>query len=250
MRKKFLRVISLTIIIMLFFQTVSYAYGEITIDGYYDDWDDKPHSEMYHGNNTNVIHNVSFFRDEENAYIHIKMSEHGETQFHNLGILTIETNAGDQSYMVTLQKIQYKGRTIDEDIEEIDTLNNTAESIYSGDSITLTDSTEDKSDKGEGTGKLKVRLKGNGNKVVGSGYYTREQGESDEAEFYIPLSSISSDPDSIKDMELSIPELGKQHIFSVGTSTGTYIGVAVCALIAVTSVGYFEYRRKKKIIKG
>ena len=80
---------------------------------------------------------------------------------------------------------------------------------------------------------------------VGSGYFTWTEGKPDEAEFSISLSSITSDPDAVTEISMKIPELGKQTIICVGASSGPYIGVAIGAAIALSSVGFYTYKRKK-----
>lgn len=53
-------------------QTVKSA--GITIDGYYDDWDDKPMSMLtWNNNNGTAHHDVSLLKDEDYIYIYVKM---------------------------------------------------------------------------------------------------------------------------------------------------------------------------------
>jgi uncharacterized protein (TIGR04145 family) len=84
-----------------------------------------------------------------------------------------------------------------------------------------------------------------GRDMVGSGYYSRTEGETDDAEFFIPLSTISDQPAGITEISMRIYELGSQHIICVGANTGPYIGIALCAAIAFSSGGYYHYRKKK-----
>jgi hypothetical protein len=81
---------------------------------------------------------------------------------------------------------------------------------------------------------------------VGSGYYTRTEGEPDELEFYISLSSITQQYDGITEMSMVIKKLGKQEIFCVGASTSPFIGIAVGAGIAILSMGAYTYRKRVK----
>lgn len=48
--------------------------ADISIDGYYDDWEDKPMSTLtWRSNNGEERHDVSFIKDEKNIYIYVKM---------------------------------------------------------------------------------------------------------------------------------------------------------------------------------
>jgi uncharacterized protein (TIGR04145 family) len=88
----------------------------------------------------------------------------------------------------------------------------------------------------------------NGLRQVGTGYYTRSEGEPDELELYIPLSSITDEHDGITEISMVIKKLGKQEIFSVGASTGPFIGIVAGAGIAMLSVGAYTYRKKRPFL--
>jgi len=212
MKKTFARTIALLFLLMLTAPSPCYAvdYGAIQIDGYYDDWEDKPHTKVYHGNPHDdlKVYLVSLFRDETTVYVHIKMSEENDSNFHNIH-LELHTNLGTETYSVILDSPH-----------------------------------EIKKPEG-GTFGLKV-YEQNGRDMVGSGYYTRTKGEADDAELFIPLSTISDQPTGITEISMRIIELGKQQIICVGANTGPYIGIAICTTIAFGSSGYYYYRRKKE----
>jgi uncharacterized protein (TIGR04145 family) len=84
-----------------------------------------------------------------------------------------------------------------------------------------------------------------GRAPVGCGYYTRTEGEPDELELNIPLSSIAHHYDGITEISMKIKKLGPQIIMCTGVSTEPYVGVAVGAGIAMLSVGAFTYRKKR-----
>jgi len=211
MKKFFVRTMAFLFLLMLVVPLPCFAvdYGAIQIDGYYDDWEDKPHTQVYYGTIPNVseIHLVSLFRDETRVYIHVKMSENNYSEFHNM-YFSLYTNAGTVSYTAITEPLSEKKKPV------------------------------------VGTAGLTVHLQSNWN-IVGTGYYTRAVGESDDAEFVIPLSTISSQPASITEISLKIVELGSQQIFCVGADTAPYIGIAICAAIALGPGGYYYYRRKK-----
>ena len=51
------------------------AYTPIVIDGYFSDWSDKPASPIYYNPSQN--HTAALYRDEDNLYLRIKMSDSG-----------------------------------------------------------------------------------------------------------------------------------------------------------------------------
>lgn len=211
MRKPFVLTIVILFLFMLAVPSPCYAadYGAILIDGYYDDWEDKPHTQVYYGPlpYATEIHRVSLFRDETTLYVHVKMSENNYDELPNINI-ALSTNAGSMDYLVNLNPLPGKKKPV------------------------------------VGTAGLTVRLQSNWNNIVGTGYYTRAVGESDDAELVIPLSSISNQPASITEIAMKIVQLGPQQIICVGASSGPYIGIAICAAITLGSGGYY-YRRKK-----
>lgn len=96
-----------------------------------------------------------------------------------------------------------------------------------------------------GTWSFNVYKDRHGHDAVGSGYYTRTEGEPDELELYIPLSSVTHQYDGITEISMKIKKLGPQYIMCVGASSGPYIGVAIGAGIAMLSVGAYSYKKKR-----
>lgn len=82
---------------------------------------------------------------------------------------------------------------------------------------------------------------------VGEGYFTRSEGNSDEAEFCIPLSTITDEYDGISDITMKIKKLGKQSIVCVGASTAPYIGVAIGAAVVLASFAGYHYKRRRPL---
>jgi len=79
---------------------------------------------------------------------------------------------------------------------------------------------------------------------VGNGYFTISE-DSFEAEFLIPLDTITDQPDGISEISMEIPKLGSQTIYCAGTSTGPYIAVAIGAVIVFTTFGAYCFKRKR-----
>jgi hypothetical protein len=81
---------------------------------------------------------------------------------------------------------------------------------------------------------------------VGSGYYTRNEGEADELELTIPLSSITRNYDAITEISMKIKKLGQQKITCTGVDSGAFVGVAVGAGIAMLSVGAYTFKKNRR----
>ena len=99
MKKNKLRTILIMLLVLVMPVPVYADYGSIEIDGYYDDWEDKPHTEVYNGNNppAGKINYVSLFRDESNAYVHIEYARINNQTIDNMRV-DLYTNLGDERY--------------------------------------------------------------------------------------------------------------------------------------------------------
>ncbi|MEL7655770.1 MAG: hypothetical protein AAGU75_07665, partial [Bacillota bacterium] len=87
-----------------------------------------------------------------------------------------------------------------------------------------------------------------GHDAVGYGYFTRSEGEPDEAEFYIPLDTITDEVDGITEISMTIKKLGKQSVICVGADTAPYIGVAISSAIVLMSVAGYSYKKQRPLI--
>jgi uncharacterized protein (TIGR04145 family) len=85
---------------------------------------------------------------------------------------------------------------------------------------------------------------------VGSGFYTRTEGEPDQLELNIPLSSVSHQYDGITEITMRIKKLGPQMIMCAGADTEPYIGVMIGAGIAMLSAGAYSYKKKRPFASG
>lgn len=101
MKKKLVRNFLILLLILAIPSTAYADYGTIQIDGYYDDWEDKPHTEVYNGQNppASKINYVSLFRDETNAYIHVIFASINNQDIKNMTI-NLYTNLGDENYYI------------------------------------------------------------------------------------------------------------------------------------------------------
>lgn len=367
MKRSFVRTLIIILIIITIPFPVFADYGPIQIDGYYDDWEDKPHMEVYPGNNPpeKKINDVSLFRDESNAYVHVVFAYSNNQDIKNMTI-ELRTNMGDKDFSLALdffvpdsfegdidmddsqsdstpeegdgldltndegenmdlneqqsdteegsdsesgEQNLFAGR-IKEDIFLVADNENSAENTETQDAAAgqeiLTEPTDQNTGNDSDIGidlneensnddlgdlldlfdpensldpedifdlldpdtitddfdadleelepnmnQKKPEVYGtwafsvmDGDLSVGSGYYTRTEGEPDELELYIPLSSITQQYDGITEISMVIKKLGKQEIFCVGASTAPFIGIAVGAGIAMLAVGAYTYRKR------
>ncbi len=181
----------------------SQDYVGITIDGYFDDWEDKPHTNIYY--TKGMEHSGSLFRDEENVYMHIKMSDWGFTHFDNYTYIFTADKVKKQ-IMITAKNyhLNHNGKT------ELD--------IYS--------------------------TSGEYKKIDGAtGYVYRKQGHPDEWEVKIPLKYFSSKPETISSVSFHSPNLGKQTVESVNSPTLPFV-IAGSGL-AIASLGFVYNKKKK-----
>jgi uncharacterized protein (TIGR04145 family) len=305
MKKKFFRTILAVLLILTMPVPVYADYGSIRIDGYYDDWEDKPHAEVYNGKRPpdGKINYVSLFRAEDSIYVHIKFAEKNNQGMKNM-VIDISTNLGNESYWVggdlfsgqesdSLLLEQNSegstgsvneqsagsdsssaesssadqdtgagenppaGETAEPDRQETPPVSETAEpdrqETPPGDEVVSQGGVEVPEEvlpevKPESYGTRSFTIYQNSD-PVGEGYFTSGADDQGEAEFRIPLTTISNETDGISDISMRIKKVGKQSIICVGADTGPYIGVALGAAIALASFAGYTYRRKKLCLK-
>lgn len=191
--------------IIAFGEKSSSDYVEIEIDGSYDDWEDKPHTQIkYPWESPGFFHLGSLFRDEEYVYLHIKMSEQNYTHFNTYTYnFTID---GKQVPLV----ISLKNKKIVEGNNEIEVRTQSGHEIIDG----------------------------------SGGFVTRTSGKPDEWEVKIPLSFFSDQPDLIKEITVNSPNLGPQEIISTGTPTLAFLVAGTGFIVAAGSLFYINKRKK------
>ena len=182
-------------------------YVGITIDGNYDDWADKPHTQIqYSWDIGNNYHLGALFRDAEYVYLHIKMSPTGYTQFNGYNYRF--TTDGEVNYVLAVPP--------------------------DGTSIS------------EGNTPLVIRRQ-NGYKIIdgASGFVTRRAGQPDEWELSIPLSFFDKNHyDRIRTIAFYCSNLGPQELIATGTPTLPFV-IAGAGLVFATA-GYKLAKRNRK----
>ena len=182
------------------------SYVPITIDGNYEDWQDKPHSQLsYSWDTGNNYHSAALYRDDTYVYLHVRMSPTSYTQFNGYNYHFIADDKWDL-YTAAV------------------TPNNVA--IVNGNNL------------------LEVRNQNNYQLISGAvGYVTRADGQSDEWELRIPISAFTGPDKKFRTFSFQCTNLGEQVITATGTPTLPFLLAGTGFVIA--AVGYGIKRRKR-----
>lgn len=207
-------VLMLLFVFMLFPKIASAAGIPINIDGYYDDWIDKPSADIHYSSDSRLTNKVSLIRDEKYIYLHVKMADDLYKKFNGNNynfkydekLVSFVIEGGDNNGMGNHQlRVRYQnGWTIVNDSKAYLTRYNNG-------------------------GKQKFK--------------------SDEAEIMIPIAGFENGikPADIKTISFNSPNLGPQWVTCTGTDTNPYLGIGIS--IALSGVGYLFYKKKRKRIK-
>jgi uncharacterized protein (TIGR04145 family) len=200
--------------------------GGIVIDGYYDDWDSVPYTIFtYHGWNDTQNHKVSVVKDDADIYVHVKLSEHYDSQipidemlFHIEGkgwirvCLRYTDDPYDMNGIYSLEPGRHRELSPYLDVGSDGQWHN-----------------------------------------LGDAYVTiPEESNEDEMEYRIDIKALEQamgwaegTVNNSGKIIVAMPNLGNQHVVVTGTSTAPLVGVAV-SLTAVALVLVFrKYRRRK-----
>lgn len=204
-------------------QTTGTAVTGISIDGYYDDWEDKPMSMLtWNSNNGTAHHDVSLLKDEEYIYIYLRMHPSYQSP---IPIYAINLSINGQTCQMFLGHMNSQnttdwGRYVDlshngryTDLHPFtyypnNSLGNAAVTVSKG---SINDRFE-----------IRVSIK-DLEKVMG-----------------LKAGTINSG----SQIKLNMPNVGGGTVELMGTSTGTVIGILLCVGVVV---GVRLYRRKKVV---
>lgn len=184
------------------------SYVGIIMDGYYSDWEDKPHTEIYWGTRTETnFHLGALFRDTDYVYLHIKTSQENP-------------NFQGNSYHFTVDGAPYGVRVVLGENGAIK-VGNTA---------------------------LVINSQINDTPIPGASgvvtHYKNKFDLPDEWELRIPLSYFSGSPDSIRTITFNTLNLGPQVLTATGTPTWPFV-VAGSGLI-IAFAGYRQLSKRKR----
>ncbi len=219
--------ILVTMLIMLI-PSIAIAEMPITIDGYFDDWADKPHTAFYYGTyDDRDYEKVALFSDTKALYGHIKMSDLDGRYDSFVMYLNINNTYNIQFIiMPTADKKQIDwSKTIKDfpagsnfDIAVFDNLN------YSN--------------------------------VLGEAVlhiYNKEYVPGDDVEFSISFDNISKYCNNIPFNEINnitftCPSIGEQSVTLAGTSSEPILGITLTLLVIGLVLLYRKYKQTEKNI--
>lgn len=204
--KKITILILICITMILSYQTTYAANIDINLDGSFDDWVDKPQTQLtYPWYNEGQVHTVKWHMDEDNLYLYIKMGTRGGQSI-NYYIIYYWVDGSERKQLALAPDSPSKGK-----ISIIDLRNY---SVLSKDGYVVRGSNSD--------GK-----------------------SSDEAEFRIPLSTFKKDANNeMFNLRLAFPNLGDEEIVFEAGSTFPYIAIFLSLLMVL--LGMLIYKGKKR----
>ncbi|CAJ1189037.1 hypothetical protein CPR19088_GLDEOEPO_01974 [Companilactobacillus paralimentarius] len=198
----------------------------IKIDGNFDDWKDKPITDIKSGNDNYNIKHESLLADQNNIYFYLDMSpEHG------YGYVNIQTDGytltvGDKKFNISIKHEPYN--------LEVNKPQRVNLWIYEEDNI---GNVNKESTKAEAyVDKVPVNV----DKGVGQGY-------TQKLEFKLPLSELGITGTTSQEITMTNRNLGDQTLHVMGGSTGPVVlaisGFAI-ALLAVVKMPKINELRK------
>lgn len=239
MKKEALRKVALGFLLMVLIVSVNSsqasAFSSIVIDGYYDDWSDKPYSWEYnwdnpyiipnywdgtqnitkeymdeHGNpyNLEIRHKMSLYYDGDYVYLYIKISDSYDTGM----------NADDYQFYVDGQMAAFRVTYV------------------GGTSLTKQSS---KNEPGIYNVEVRHRNSALSDTVVSGAeavFSKKPDDKNNELEVKIPLTALKQQNNSIKTdnfniIEFFTPNLMYRRIACSGVSTAPYLGIGICVLL-------------------
>lgn len=204
-------------------KTAKSGSSNVTIDGYYDDWVDKPMTVFTYGSNNGKTSNrVSMIKDEEYIYIYMEVHPSYERSDPAILINSINLSINDRTCPMF---IRYATPQNTIDWSYIPFKNN---QIYTG----LHPFTYYPTNS------------------LGDAALTATHGNPNEkAEVRINIKDLEKAMDlkagtinSGSKISLQLPNLGSQKLDLLGTSTGAVVGILLCIGVVI---GVMYYRRKK-----
>ncbi|WP_069999808.1 Firmicu-CTERM sorting domain-containing protein [Cellulosilyticum sp. I15G10I2] len=200
----------ISIIFLIIIMSAKSTHGapvNVVLDGHFDDWSDKPASELkYPWNNEGQVHILKWHMDDNNLYLYIKMGTRGG-QALNYYQIVYYVDQGSRRQLALAPDTPSKGR-----ISIVDT---------SGGYLILT---------------------ADGYVVRGD---NKDGKTSDQGEFRIPLSTFRQDTNNqMFTLRLEFPNLGSQSVIFEAGSTRPYMGLVISGVVAI--VGAMIYKRKRR----
>lgn len=204
------------------------TFDGIIYDGQYHDWDYYPHSQLdYTGNKGYDASGALWFDGDHTLFGHFYTDEPGGGIYDLTHGITFRFNGGDYTFWP---------RALGGTYEDTD-WNPTFDDLPDGTYEYLLANNSGWSNWG-------------GNDVYGKMYVTKK-GDFVQCEFYLDLSMIAElfgcDADDFKMIEAQFGELGTEWVRMAGTSSGAWLGVAVCVASVLTVLLIKKKRGKTSV---
>jgi hypothetical protein len=195
----------------------------ITIDGYYDDWEEMPMGKLtWNNNNGNAHHDVSFIKDDEYIYIYVGMHPHYQSP---IPIYAIYLSVNHQTCQLFLgyanaQNTTDWGRPVDLNSNGtyLDLHPFTYWPNYSLGDAAITVA------KGNPNDKMEIRI--------------------NIADLERAMGLREGTINSGSQLELQMPNVGGGSLQLLGTSTGTLLGIVLCIGIVIAVRWRRSYRMR------
>ncbi len=193
-------------------QGLNAVTSSITIDGYYDDWEDMPMGKLtWNNNNGNAHHDVSFIKDDNYIYIYLGMHPSYQSPIPIYSIYLTVNNQTCQLFLAYANDQNTPDWSRPVNLSTKGTYLNLHPFTYYPNN-SLGDAAVTVS-KGNPNDKLEIRININDlEKVMGLKEGTVNSGSQ---------------------LELRMPNVGGGSIQLLGTSTGTILGILLCIGIVV-----------------
>lgn len=203
----------------------------IVIDGYYDDWEGMPVTEItYLANNAVCVHEGNIYCDGENLYVHISMNDMYQNQ---IRIQSFYLKVNDKEVAIPILGVKEDG-SIDWDVPIYDGL---SEGTHTNLGVFLGYYTACDND---------VAL------TIYDAEHASDDTKGDEIEFRISMKDITKyfgiEADSIDTIAVRNPNIGGEELIYAGSPTGPIAGAAAGFLFVAGIVGAREYKKKRKSV--
>lgn len=196
----------------------------ISIDGYYDDWEDKPISHITYGSyNGQTVHDVSLIKDDDYIYLYVKL--HETYADHHMPLYAINFTINGRVCELYIAHANEQGTTDWENPVNLHYgINNNLHPFTYYPNYSLGDAAITVSD-GNPNDRMEIRI----------------SIEKLEKVMSLPQGTINNG----SNISLYLPNLGKETIQLMGTSTGAFLGIALCVVVVI---GVQITRRRKRIV--
>ncbi|PYG85020.1 hypothetical protein LY28_03380 [Ruminiclostridium sufflavum DSM 19573] len=214
-------------IFLVLLPSVVVAETQINIDGYFDDWTDKPHTEFYYGTYDNSDYEkVAIFSDNTSLYGHIKMSDLDGR--YDSFIMNLYINNLYNVQFVIMCTDNNKEITWDKTIKDLSPGTHFDLAVFYNQDYTA--------------------LLGDAALVINNSNHN----PGDNVEFSIDYNKIRKYCDNIpvseiKTITLTCASLGSQSVSLAGTSTAPFTGILVTLFATGLVLICHKYRKIRKI---